>query len=519
MPAHLHRYNGCRPEEHVRLPRRGVLQIGALTLLGASLADLLRLEAEAAPARAGVRKARSVVFIFQAGGPSQFETWDPKPDAPLDIRGEYKPISTPVAGLRVCEYLPRLAQRARKYSIIRTLHHPADRQFRNEHSASQYLLQTGTLALPPGENTNTIGLPRAGRIEWPSLGSLISYAVPREPGTGIPSAIMLPRGGGDGPGQRPGMLGARHAPWSVQLAPRCNAPDAAGSCPNCFSHDQPDDPERQPGKGPKAWWDNTSCRNPDFKLPDLGMPQGVTFSRLENRKALLEKVDSLSRSLDREPVVTNLDTFRQQAMALMLAQRGRSNPFDLTQEPDRVRDRYGREEWGQGFLVARRLVEAGARMVQINMRGWDTHQNAFRDLKGKLLPSIDHCLSGFLDDLEERGLLSETLVVMCGEMGRTPVISPISPNGVNAAGVPFTPGRHHWGDVFPCFLAGGGIQPGRVIGQTDPTGGYPDGEAYTPADLTSTILHLMGVGPEREFHDAEGRPYALHQGSPIRAVL
>src|SRR3954469_24945533 len=194
--------------------------------------------------------------------------------------------------------------------------------------------------------------------------------------------------------------------------------------------------------------------------------------------------------------------------------RGRQNPFDLAQESDCVPHRHGRGAWGQGFLVARRLVEAGVRMVQVNLRGWDTHQNAFRDLKGYLLPSIDRCLSGFLDDLADRGLLDETLILMCGEMGRTPRISPISATGKNASGEAFSPGRHHWGDVFPCFLAGGGIRPGRVIGKTDPTGGYPDGEAFTPADLAATIFHLLGIGPEAEFTDGQGRPYRIYQGTP-----
>ena len=187
--------------------------------------------------------------------------------------------------------------------------------------------------------------------------------------------------------------------------------------------------------------------------------------------------------------------------------------------PDRIRDLYGREEWGQGFLVARRLVQAGVRMVQVNLRGWDTHQNAFRDLKGKLLPSIDHCLSGFLDDLQSRGLLDETLIVMCGEMGRTPKISPITAGGRNASGEIFTPGRHHWGDVFPCFFAGGGIRPGQVIGQTDKHGGVPITEAYTPADLATTIFHLLGIGPLEEFHDAQGRPYRICQGDAIGPLI
>jgi uncharacterized protein (DUF1501 family) len=190
-----------------------------------------------------------------------------------------------------------------------------------------------------------------------------------------------------------------------------------------------------------------------------------------------------------------------------------------TQEPDRVRELYGREEWGQAFLVARRLVERGVRMVQVTLRGWDTHQNAFRDLKGKLLPSIGRCLSGFLHDLEQRGLLEHTLVVMCGEMGRTPRVSPIAVGGRNASGEIFTPGRHHWGDVFPCFFAGGGIRAGQVVGQSDRQGGEPVGEAYTPADLAATILHLFGVGPQEQFLDAQGRPYHFYHGTPIRPLV
>jgi hypothetical protein len=317
------------------------------------------------------------------------------------------------------------------------------------------------------------------------------------------------------------LLGPQFDRLAVDLAPKCNAKDPAGSCPNCFSHDDPNlDPERKAGPGPKAWWDNSSCRNPDFHLPDLGQAGGITLSQLENRAQLLKDLDDLRRGIDQHAPAMAWDAHRRQAMRFVLASRpGKQNPFDLTQEDDRTRDRYGREEWGQGFLVARRLVEAGVRMVQINLRGWDTHQNAFRDLKGKLLPSIDHCLSGFLDDLSDRGLLDETLVVMCGEMGRTPKISPIAAGGKNASGEVFTPGRHHWGDVFPCFFAGGGIQPGRIIGRTDAQGGLPETEAYTPEDLAATIFHCLGIGPDREFHDPAGRPYRIHRGEPIKALL
>jgi hypothetical protein len=518
------RREGCHHEDHPRIGRRELLQAGALGLFGLAQADLLRLETHASGGssrRAG--KAKAVVFIFQSGGPSQHETFDPKPEAPDGIRGEYGTVQTKLPGVRFCEYLPRLARRADRFSIVRTMHHTAGREFRNEHSSCHYLLHTGTTELPPGDTNASISLPRQSRFEWPSVGSLLAYAHPPAGSIGFPPVVELARANlMHYPGRGPGVLGPRYARWGVDLAPACRAPDAAGSCPNCFSHDDPNDPARASGKGPMAWWDNSSCRRPDFHLPDLG-GLNVSWSQLQDRSTLLQQFGSRQRHLEQADRAGRLDAWdacRHQAIRLLLTTRqGGKNPFDLSQEPDRVRELYGREEWGQGFLVARRLVEAGVRMVQVNLRGWDTHQNAFRDLKGKLLPSLDHCLSGFLDDLEQRGLLDETLVVMCGEMGRTPRISPIAAGGKNASGEVFTPGRHHWGDVFPCFFAGGGIRAGQVIGRTDRHGGLPVTEAYTPSDLAATIFHLFGIGPETEFHDAERRPYRIYQGEPIRPLV
>ncbi|MGE3407878.1 MAG: DUF1501 domain-containing protein [Pirellulales bacterium] len=515
---------GCCRGDHPAIGRRQLLQAGGIGLLGTGVADLMRLEGQAAASSSGTGRAKSVVFIFQSGGPSQHETFDPKPESPAEIRGEYGTGQTALAGVHFCEYLPRLAARANKFSLVRTLHHTADRQFRNEHNSCHYLLHTGSTELPAGDTNGTIGLPRPGRISWPSIGSMIAYAAPAEAAVGWPNAIEIPRANlMKYAGREPGLLGPRYERWGVDLAAPCHAKDAAGSCPNCFSHDDPNDPARAAGPGPNAWWDNSSCRQPDFHLPDLGMRHGILLPQLANRTELLRQLDALRRQADIDaalPVTRQWEAQRLQAMQLLLtAGPGRDNPFDLAQETDATRDLYGREEWGQGFLVARRLVEAGVRMVQVNLRGWDTHQNAFRDLKGKLLPSIDHCLSGFLDDLEARGLLQETLVVMCGEMGRTPRIAPIAAGGKNASGEVFTPGRHHWGDVFPCFLAGGGIQPGRVVGATDRQGGLPISEAFTPADLAATIFHLLGVGPDREFHDESGRPYRVYHGQPIRGLL
>lgn len=520
------RRNGCRNEDHPQIGRRDLLQVGGMSLFGMGLADLLRLEAQAAET-GGVRtgKAKSVVFIFQSGGPSQHETFDPKPEAPDTIRGEYGVNQIRVPGELFCEYLPRLALRSDRFAIVRTMHHIAGREFRNEHNSCCYLLHTGSTSLPVGDTNATITQPRPGRISWPSIGSMLAYAAPTARDVGWPAMIELPRASlTNYPGRESGLLGPQYDRLGVDLAPKCNAKDAAGSCPNCFSHDDPNlDPERRPGPGPGAWWDNSSCRNPDFHLPDFGQPQGINVSHLENRATLLQRLDDLRRNLDqreRSAPQAAWDAHRKQAMQFLLASRpGQHNPFDLAQESDQTRDLYGREEWGQGFLVARRLVEAGVRMVQINLRGWDTHQNAFRDLKGKLLPSIDHCLSGFLDDLSDRGLLDETLVVMCGEMGRTPRISPIAEGGKNASGEVFTPGRHHWGDVFPCFFAGGGIQPSRIIGRTDSHGGLPETEAYTPEDLAATIFHCLGIGPDREFHDSTGRPYHVYRGQPIGGLF
>ena len=519
-------HTGCNPNDHPRLGRRDLLQVGGMGLVGMGLSDLLRLEAQAA-AGDGTRggKAKSVVFIFQSGGPSQHETFDPKPHAPDTIRGEYGVVQTQVPGELFCEHLPKLSARSDRFSVVRTMNHVAGREFRNEHNSCFYLLHTGSTSLPVGDTNATIAGPRPGRISWPSIGSMVAYAAPTDANVAWPAMIELPRANGmKYPGRESGLLGPQFDRLGVDLAPKCNAPDAGGSCPNCYSHDDPNlDPERKPGPGPKAWWNNSSCRNPDFHLPDFGQAEGVTLDRVQDRAALLRHLDDLRRSYDRlEHVgaIARWDAYRRQALRFVLATRpGGRNPFDLTQETDHTRDLYGREEWGQSFLVARRLVEAGVRMVQVNLRGWDTHQNAFRDLKGKLLPSLDHCLSGFLDDLSDRGLLDETLVVMCGEMGRTPRISPIAAGGKNASGEVFTPGRHHWGDVFPCFFAGGGIQPGRIIGRTDEQGGLPVTDAFTPEDLAATIFHCLGIGPDREFHDSSGRPYRIYRGQPIHALL
>lgn len=513
---------GCNRAEHVAVGRRELLKVGGMSLIGTDLSDVLRLEAEAVESsESGFGKAKSVVFIFQAGGPSQHETFDPKPLAPETIRGEYSTTQTKVPGALFCEYLPKLAARADRFSIVRTMR----QHFNSCHGGCNYLLHTGTTELPRGETNASITRNQIGGHAWPSIGAMIAYANQEKSQAGLPPVLEIPRlKVMKYPGREGGLLGPQFDRVGVNLAPTCNSPDAGGSCPNCYSHDDPNlDPDRAPGPGPNAWWDNSSCRNPTFHLPSPGQVD-IESPVLQNRESLRQKLDSLEKGLEQADATGRLarwDLYRKQALDFILASRrsGSQNPFDLSQESTATRELYGHEEWGQGFLAARRLVEAGVRMVQVTLRGWDTHQNAFRDLKGKALPSLDHCLSGFLDDLEDRGLLDETLVVMCGEMGRTPKVQPISPNGKNASGEKFTPGRDHWGHVLPCFFAGGGVKPGRVIGKTDSFGGYPEGQSYSTEDFAATIFHCLGIGPEREFHDSVGRPYRIYRGTPIKAIL
>src|SRR5262245_40268676 len=219
---------GCRPEDHPAIGRRHLLQVGGLGLIGTGLADLLRLEAQAAGGTTFPARAKAVVFIFQSGGPSQHETFDPKPEAPAGIRGDYGTTQTRLSGIRFCEYLPKLAARADRFSLVRTMHHTADPQFRNEHSSCHYLLHAGTTEMPVGDTNATIIAPRPGRITWPSIGSMIAYAAPPPATVGWPAVIEIPRGNlMNYPGREPGLLGPQYGRWGVDLAPTCNSKDPA----------------------------------------------------------------------------------------------------------------------------------------------------------------------------------------------------------------------------------------------------------------------------------------------------
>jgi len=274
-------YRGCRASDHVELDRRESLRAGGLSLFGLGLADLLRLESQAGPPRpSSGMPARSVVFISQSGGPSQHETFDPKPEAPEGVRGEYGVTATAIPGVDFCEHLPRLAAPAHRFAVVRTMPHTAGRQSRNEHSSCMYLLHTGSTELPPGDSYASITPPRPGRFEWPSIDSLVAYAAPPKGDAGLPAVFEIPRKNHRNyPVRGPGLLGPRYERWAVDLARPFRAPDPAGSCPNCFSHDDPNDPARAPGRGPKAWWDNSGRRDPVFHLPESAA-DGVSLAAI-----------------------------------------------------------------------------------------------------------------------------------------------------------------------------------------------------------------------------------------------
>jgi hypothetical protein len=427
----------CRDFRAAHPTRRQVIQGGTLGVLGLGLADLLASEAPAKPA------AKSVILLFMWGGPSHLDTWDPKPDAPAEVRGEFRPIPTTVPGLRISEHFPRLAKLAHKYAVVRSMTHddPA-------HLSPVHHLMTGRVAPVPKSDAAP-----ATRNDSPHLGAMLAKFRPAA--AGVPTCVQLPwqvshpaAPGGTAPGQHAGWLGAGFDPF------------VATGDPNA----------------------------PDYRVGGLGGPDGVTVDR-----------QSLLRQLDRRAAdPAGFTAVREKALAMLTAGRVEA-AFDLGKEPPAVRDKYGRHTHGQGCLLARRLVEAGVRLVCVNWHDdgyafWDTHGNNFPSLKSRLMPPADQGFAALLDDLEQRGLLGETLVVWVGEFGRAPRVG----NG----------GREHWPGCYPAVLAGAGVR-----------GGTPDSDPVSPPDLTATIYHALGVDPAREVTDRLGRPLPLTDGRPLTALF
>jgi hypothetical protein len=446
--------------------RRRLLQVGGLGCLGLNLAGLFRAEEARAAQPTSPRPAeplRSCILLFYYGGPSHLDTWDLKPNAPREVRGEFRPIATRVPGVRVCEHLPRCAGVMDRLAIVRSMHHP----MRNHNAAAVEALCGRT--------------PLKGDLELladdpnspPCYGAALSYLRPGR--RGVPTHVALPHVMTNVvtlPGQTAGFLGAAYEPFQVNRDPN----------------------------------------EPGFRVDELELPADLPAARLDDRHSLLARLDAGARRGERLAAAGALTAYQRRAFDLLHSAEVR-RAFDLSREAPRLRDRYGRNKLGQSLLLARRLVEAGVRFINVSdkvsngqLANWDSHENNFGRLKNDLLPPADQAFSALIEDLEARGLLASTLVVALAEFGRTPQINKAA-------------GRDHWPDCFSIVLAGGGVEGGRVDGSSDRIGARPDADPVTPGDLAATLFWRFGLDPTAEVRDLTGRPYRLADGELLRKLF
>ncbi|MFM8579433.1 MAG: DUF1501 domain-containing protein [Planctomycetaceae bacterium] len=460
--------------------RRRAVQAGSIGMLG--LADLCHLRSTAGTT---ADRSRAVILIFLSGGLAQHESFDPKPDGPLDIRGEFAAIPTRSAGVRICEHPPMLAARSDRWALCRSLSHGS-----NEHSAGHHIMLTGRSQLPTGFDP---GRPKSS--DWPSIPSLVTSQI-RSDGI-LPRAIVLPerivhRTGRTVPGQFAGMLGRGSEPWFVECSPY--NPLTYGAYPEYLFHHATG---------------GTRQESLSFRPLELSIPSPLLDGRLLDRVALRDRLDRQRAELVKSAEEQSFDRFQHMATSLLLDPTV-GGAFDISQATSAQRERYGENAFGWSLLMASRLVEAGVSLVQVNLGNnetWDTHQSAWTNLRRFLLPPLDRAVSGLLDDLQSRGLLDTTLVAMAGEFGRTPTISTLA--GASEAG------RDHWGRVQTALFAGGGVRGGTVVGATDRFGGEPVDDAQRPEDFAATLFHSLGLSPETVWHDESGRPFPLCEGRPI----
>lgn len=443
------------------LTRRESLRVGMLGAAGICLADVLRAQAARAAAGKRARREYSVIILYMRGGPSQLETWDMKPDAPAELRGEFSPIRTTVPGIDICELLPMSARVMDRWSIVRSLHHRRE-DGPPDHSAGDQICFTG---YKPGPDLNENVHPSVGAVAARELQDLN----PR-----LPAYVMIPK-------MIPGT-------------------DSAYLGPACRPFETLADPA---DKGP-------------FSVPNLELPRGLTIDRLDDRQELLQSLDRIRAEVDVAGDMQAVDEHQRQALDIVTGPAARA-AFDLDAEPASVRERYGffprfksrmpaggdAPGWSQRVLLARRLVEAGVRLVTVDLRWWDTHDDNFYSLREGFLPRFDQCYSALIEDLDQRGLLDTTLVVAWGEHGRTPRINKKA-------------GRDHWGNAFSAALAGGGVKGGRVVGSTDRIAGEPRDNAKLPHDVLATIYRHLGIDTTAHYVDFTGRPFpVLPHGKPI----
>ena len=421
--------------------RRSFLKVGTLATLGLSLPELIQMREAAAAAG---RKPASMIFLWLDGGPSHLETFDLKPDAPAEIRGDFKPIDTKVSGIRICEHLPKTAQAMDLFSIVRSVTHND-----TNHGAGNHLLTTGRSTPVPVGCGNSVSY-------HPSLGSFTAHE--RQAPHGLPPYILLGRPMRSG---GPNFLGAAYGPLVVTGDPNNDA----------------------------------------FEVKDVTLPKGVDDARLDARRSLLGQLDKMQRIADspNDPV-KGLDSYTAKAYDLVTSPQAKA-AFDIRKEDPKLREAYGRTNFGQQCLLARRLVESGVPWVSVHWGGWDHHFNLFNDMK-RQLPILDPAFATLLRDLKDRGLLETTLVVLLGEFGRTPKIN---------AG----PGRDHWGPGMSIAVAGAGCPGGTVIGATGPDGHSPVERPLSVQDFSCTLLHKLGVDYRKEFHNEVGRPTQMVSGGEV----
>ncbi|MBM99715.1 MAG: hypothetical protein CMJ77_11345 [Planctomycetaceae bacterium] len=436
------------------ISRRDCLQLGVGALGGGGLLNLMGLRAQAAKATGSPKDTRCIL-IWLDGGPSHFETFDPKPEAPEEIRGELGTVGTTLPGIRFGEHLPRLASMMNKLAVIRSVRHN-----QGNHGAGNHYMMTGA---PP-----RIPVGCGAFVSFhPSMGSVAAYE--RGIKEGMPSYFTMPsmtRSGG------PNFLGANYAPFVV------------GGSPNADK----------------------------FRLRDVALPQGLTDERFHERRDLRSIVDRFVRVTDRaaaDPAVA-LDQVYQQGYDLVTSSAAQA-AFDIHREDDKMREAYGRNEFGQRVLLARRLVEAGVPFVTINDGGWDHHSDIFPRMR-KTLPEIDNALATLLTDLEDRGLLDSTMVIMLGEFGRTPKISTLAGSD--------TPGRDHWANAMSILFAGCGTPGGQIIGATDRNGYAACERILSPENFVSTVYRKLGIDPDQIYHAPNGRPvHLVSDPKPIAELM
>ncbi len=462
------------------MSRRALIQAAGTGLLGTGLPKLLAAEAAG---QVIAPRAKSVMFVFLYGGPSQLETFDMKPGAASTIRGPFRPIAARTPGLRICEHLPRMAAQSDQYCVIRTVNHP-----QNDHNGTHYI-QTGH-PLPPAERgaANVAATDK----DWPAMGSMVEYLDrhrPAQPQRTFPGYIYLPKrlghfAGYDINGQYAGWLGRAYNGLSTNISKR-----AANDNP--FFRDCTDE-------------------ELDFRISGLDELPEVTLDRLSRRESLRDQFDAQRRELDRAVRVQDFDSVRNRALSLLTSPEIGA-AFDIRRESDKLRDRYGRNLFGQSLLMGRRMIEAGARFVTIAwdlaVRGdtcgsWDMHACLERVMRDHLLPGLDLGFTALLEDLKSRGLLDETLVVAVGEMGRTPKFMNRGQQD----------GRDHWSYCFPCILAGAGVRSGIMYGESDADAAYPVTHPVSCPDLSATIFHALGISPETRIRDPQNRPVPIMEG-------